>query len=79
MSVNKSGGDAINYAEQYADSDADAVSAAAGGPGFLFGVGGNADSKSEAKSLVDQYLDQRATGGDGGDDNVQADTTIMIG
>ena len=79
MSVNKSGGDAINAAEQYADSDAEATSAAVGGPGFLFGVGGNANSEAKAESLVDQYLDQYAKGGDGGDDNVHADTTIVIG
>ncbi|MGI9303269.1 MAG: hypothetical protein ACR2RB_11260 [Gammaproteobacteria bacterium] len=76
MLVDKSGGDAINAGEQYAGSNADADNAAVGGLGALAGVGGSALAQAKAKSLVSQYLDQHATGGDGGDDNVQSNTNI---
>ena len=78
MSVDKSGGDALNMAAQGAVSGAAAIGAAAGGPGFLDGVGGNADSKTEAESKVDQMLDQHATAGDGGSDQTHANTNIDV-
>ena len=36
------------------------------------------DAKTEAESKVEQALDQAASGGEGGDDNIHADTNISI-
>jgi hypothetical protein len=77
--VNKSGGDATNVGVQGADSNAEVLNVAPGGNGILFGRGGNGNADGFATSEIDQYLDQYADGGNGGDDNVQANTNIRIG
>ena len=76
--VSKAGGDATNLALQDAYSNAEVLNVAPGGAGIIEGEGGNGFADGVATSTVDQDLDQYADGGNGGDDNVQADTNIYI-
>lgn len=79
MSVDKSGGEATNFGAQGADSNADLTNVAPGGAGILGGFGGHGFAMGSAESEVEQALRQAGYGGDGGDDNIEANTTINIG
>lgn len=79
MSVDKRGGDATNVGVQGADSEANVTNVAPGGAGIIAGQGGDGTAEGIARSYVDQALDQAGIGGEGGDDNVQANTNIGIG
>lgn len=76
--VEKAGGDAANYAAQGASSQADVTNVAPGGAGIIAGKGGEGSAYGTATSDVDQSIYQDATGGEGGDDNVHADTNIKV-
>ncbi len=80
--TDKSGGDVLQ-ASQGAQGNAgiqDLNSVAAGGAGVLESVGGSAASMGAANSAIQQAQLQanQASTGDGGDDNINANTTINI-
>ena len=80
--TDKSGGDVLQ-ASQGAQGNAslqDLNSVAAGGAGVLESIGGAAASMGAASQLVDQHQNQAnaANTGNGGDDNINANTTINI-
>lgn len=78
----KGGGDAIqgNAGLQGNASLQDINSVAAGGAGVLEGMGGSAFSDAFGTQNVTQNQTQSNTAntGDGGDDNVHADTNISV-
>ncbi len=80
--ADKSGGDAYqsNHGAQLNGSSQDINSVAAGGVGALEGMGGSAFSDAFGTQHVTQHQDQSnsAHTGDGGDDNVHADTTVSV-
>lgn len=82
MSISKRGGDAvqINAGAQEGGNFADVTSVSASGNAFLHGRSGNSYSESDLNQEVDQYLDQAndGTGGDGGYDNTDANTSIDL-
>jgi hypothetical protein len=57
------------------------ISAGASGNGFLDGMSGDSFADSMADQATRQALEQANLGiaGDGGDDNIEANTTIHIG
>lgn len=80
--VDKSGGDALqaNQGAQGNLSTQDLNSVAAAGAGVLEGMGGGASAMGAAQQAVQQAQMQgnMAATGSGGDDNVNANTTINI-
>ncbi len=80
--TDKSGGDVnqANVGSQGSLSDQDVNSVAAAGAGIVDGMGGDAASLGAAQQAVQQAQQQGniGAGGDGGDDNISADTTISI-
>ncbi len=80
--TDKSGGDALqaNQGAQGNASAQDLNSVAAGGAGVLEGFGGDAAAMGAANQAVQQAQNQAnaAMTGDGGDDNINANTTINI-
>ncbi len=80
--ADKSGGDAIqgNAALQGNASLQDINSVAVGGAGVLESMGGEAFSTAFGTQTVTQNQNQSNTAntGDGGDDNVHADTNISV-
>ncbi len=80
--VDKSGGDATqaNMGAQGNMSAQDLNSVAAAGAGVLESAGGAAGSMGAAQQAVNQAQQQAnmASTGDGGDDNVNANTNINI-
>jgi hypothetical protein len=83
MSVNKSGGEVLqaNAGSQENANLADVTSAGASGNAFLEGFSGDSFADSMADQATRQALEQANLGiaGDGGDDNIEANTTIRIG
>jgi hypothetical protein len=83
MAVNKSGGEVLqaNAASQESVNFGDVTSASASGNAFLDGVSGDSFADSMAHQATHQALEQANLGiaGDGGDDNIEANTTIRIG
>jgi hypothetical protein len=83
MSVNKSGGDTLqaNAGSQESGNLADITSASASGNAFLDGASGDSFADSMADQATRQALEQANMGiaGDGGDDNIEANTSIHIG
>jgi hypothetical protein len=83
MSVDKSGGDVLqaNAGSQDSGNLADITSASASGNAFLDGASGDSFADSMADQATRQALEQANMGiaGDGGDDNIQANTSIHIG
>ncbi len=82
MSISKRGGDALqaNAGHQGAENMADVTTVSASGNAFLHGTSGDSYSDSHLDQNVDQYLDQanKGTGGDGGYDNTDANTSIDV-
>ncbi len=80
--TDKSGGDALqaNSGSQGSMTDQDMNSIAAGGGGIVDGMGGPAGSMGLADQAINQAQAQgnMAMTGDGGDDNINANTTINI-
>ncbi len=80
--TDKSGGDVLqaNQGSQANLSAQDVNSIAAAGAGILGGLGGNAASMGAAQQAVSQVQGQGniAATGDGGDDNINANTNINI-
>jgi hypothetical protein len=83
MSVDKSGGDVLqaNAGSQDSGNLADITSASASGNAFLDGASGDSFADSMADQATRQALEQANMGiaGDGGDDNIQANSSIHIG
>lgn len=83
MSVDKSGGEVLqaNAASQESGNFADITSASASGNAFLDGASGDSFVDSTADQATRQALEQAnmGIGGDGGDDNIEANTSIHIG
>lgn len=83
MAVNKSGGEVLqaNVGSQGSANLADVTSVSASGNGFLDGASGDSFADSVADQATRQALEQAnlGIGGDGGDDNIEANTTIHIG
>lgn len=83
MPVDKRGGDVLqaNAASQESGNFADVTAASASGNAFLDGQSGDSVADSVADQATRQALDQAnlGMGGDGGDDNIEANTTIHIG
>lgn len=83
MAVDKSGGEVLqaNAASQGSENLADVTSASASGNAFLDGQSGDSFADSVADQATRQALEQANTGigGDGGDDNIEANTSIRIG
>ncbi len=80
--ADKSGGDAIqgNAGAQGSVSDQDLNSVASGGAGIVDGMGGAGGAMGAAQQAVQQAQNQAnaAVTGQGGSDNIQADTNINI-
>ncbi len=80
--TDKSGGDALqaNQGSQASLNTQDLNSIAAAGVGILEAMGGSANAMGEAQQAVNQAQTQAniAATGDGGDDNINANTTINI-
>ncbi len=80
--ADKSGGDAIqaNQGAQGNVSAQDLNAVGAAGAGIVDGMGGNAAAMGAASQAVQQAQNQAnaAVTGQGGDDNIQADTNINI-
>ncbi|HBR98989.1 MAG TPA: hypothetical protein DD979_16670 [Gammaproteobacteria bacterium] len=80
--VDKNGGDIAqaNMGTQGNMSAQDLNSVAAGGAGVQEAMGGAADAMGAANQAIQQAQNQAnmATSGDGGDDNINANTTINI-
>lgn len=83
MAVNKRGGDVLqaNAGSQESANLADVTSAGASGSAFLDGASGDSFADSVADQATRQALEQANLGiaGDGGDDNIEANTSIHIG
>jgi hypothetical protein len=83
MAVNKSGGEVLqaNAGAQESGNLGDITSASASGNAFLDGQSGDSFADSVADQATRQALDQANQGiaGDGGDDNIEANTSIHIG
>lgn len=83
MAVNKSGGEVLqaNAGSQESGNLADVTSASASGNAFLDGASGDSFADSVADQATRQALEQANMGiaGDGGDDNIEANTNIHIG
>ncbi len=80
--VDKSGGDAtqMNSGAQMSGSSQDLNAVGAAGAGILEGMGGGGMAMGAAEQAINQAQNQanNATTGSGGDDNINADTTINI-
>ncbi len=80
--TDKSGGDALqaNQGSQGNLSAQDLNSIASAGSGILEGIGGGANAMGAAQQAVNQAQTQGniAATGDGGDDNINANTNINI-
>lgn len=83
MAVDKRGGDVLqaNAGSQQSGTLGDITSAGASGNAFLDGASGDSFADSVADQATRQALEQANMGiaGDGGDDNVEANTSIHIG
>lgn len=83
MSVNKSGGEVaqLNAGAQEGVNYADVPTVSTSGNAFLDGHSGDSYAKSVADQATHQSLEQAnmGMGGDGGDDNIEANTSIHIG
>lgn len=80
--ADKSGGDSLqaNQGSQGSLSAQDLNAIGAAGAGVVDGLGGSAFGAGAAQQAVNQAQSQGniAVTGDGGDDNISADTTINI-